>query len=133
MRKKGGEKPHPRRYETANGLAADLRRYLDDEPVLACPPSAGYRLRKALHRHRGGVITAAALAVLLVLGTAVSAWQAVRATLAEGKARVERGTARTALARARDRRDLALRAVDEMWVNFAAKWLEDEPALEKTQ
>src|SRR6201746_470390 len=40
------EKDRNRRYETANGLAADLRRYLDDESVTACPPSAGYRLRK---------------------------------------------------------------------------------------
>src|SRR6185436_19687672 len=39
------EKDRNRRYETANGLAADLRHYLVDEPVQACPPSAGYRLR----------------------------------------------------------------------------------------
>src|SRR5262249_38122807 len=39
------EKDRSRRYETANGLAMDLQRYLADEPVLACPPSAGYRLR----------------------------------------------------------------------------------------
>ena len=39
------EKDRNRRYETANGLAADLRRYLEDEPVHACPPSAGYRMR----------------------------------------------------------------------------------------
>ena len=46
------EKDRNRRYETANGLAADLRRYLDDEPVQACPPSAGYRLRKFARRNR---------------------------------------------------------------------------------
>ena len=47
------EKDRNRRYETANGLAADLRRYLDDEPVQACPPSAGYRLRQVRpRRHR---------------------------------------------------------------------------------
>src|SRR6476620_380500 len=40
------EKDRNRRYETANGLAMDVQRYLVDEPVLACPPSAGYRLRK---------------------------------------------------------------------------------------
>ena len=40
------EKDRNRRYETANGLAADLRRYLDDEPVQACPPSAWYRSGK---------------------------------------------------------------------------------------
>src|SRR5438874_2924081 len=40
------EKDRNRRYETANGVAADVQRYLADEPVQACPPSAGYRLRK---------------------------------------------------------------------------------------
>src|SRR5579864_5425701 len=40
------EKDRNRRYETANGLAGDIERYLHDEPVLACPPSASYRLRK---------------------------------------------------------------------------------------
>jgi serine/threonine protein kinase len=48
------EKDRSRRYETANGLAADVQRYLADEPVLACPPSAGYRLHKFARRHKGG-------------------------------------------------------------------------------
>ena len=47
------EKDRNRRYETASGLAADVRRYLNDEPVLACPPSAGYRLPKFARRNRG--------------------------------------------------------------------------------
>jgi len=46
------EKDRNRRYETANGLAMDLRRYLHDEPVQACPPSAGYRLRKFARKYR---------------------------------------------------------------------------------
>ena len=46
------EKDRARRYETANGLARDLQRYLADEPVEACPPSAGYRLRKLARRYR---------------------------------------------------------------------------------
>ena len=53
------EKDRNRRYETANGLAADLRRYLDDEPVQACPPSAGYRLRKFARRNKAALLTAA--------------------------------------------------------------------------
>ena len=52
------EKDRARRYETANGLAADLRRYLDDEPVQACPPSAGYRLRKFARRNKRILATA---------------------------------------------------------------------------
>ena len=47
------EKERSRRYETANGLARDLERYLADEVVEARPPSAGYRLRKFVRRNRG--------------------------------------------------------------------------------
>src|SRR6202163_3589979 len=46
------EKDRTRRYDTANGLALDIQRYLDDEPVQACPPSASYRLRKLVRKHR---------------------------------------------------------------------------------
>ena len=41
------EKDRNRRYETANGFAMDVQRYLADEPVQACPPSARYRLRNS--------------------------------------------------------------------------------------
>ena len=54
------EKDRTRRYETANGLAADLRRHLDNEPVEARPPSAAYRLQKAWRRHKL-VLTAGAV------------------------------------------------------------------------
>jgi WD40 repeat protein/serine/threonine protein kinase len=70
------EKDRNRRYETASGLAADLRRYLDDEPVQACPPSPLYRFAKFARRHRVAVITSALVAAALVLGLAVSLWQA---------------------------------------------------------
>jgi tRNA A-37 threonylcarbamoyl transferase component Bud32/tetratricopeptide (TPR) repeat protein len=46
------EKDRTRRYETANGLAADVRRHLNNEPVLACPPSTAYRLQKAFRRNK---------------------------------------------------------------------------------
>jgi serine/threonine protein kinase/tetratricopeptide (TPR) repeat protein len=62
------EKDRNRRYETANGFAMDVQRYLADEEVQACPPSAGYRLRKFLRRHKGPVAAVVALATLLVLG-----------------------------------------------------------------
>jgi serine/threonine protein kinase len=80
------EKDRGRRYETANGLAMDVHRYLSDEPVEAGPPSASYRLRKFAQKHRRWIATATAFAVLLVLGTAVSAWLALRATQAEALA-----------------------------------------------
>ncbi len=77
------EKDRNRRYETANGLAADLRRYLDDEPVQACPPSVRYRLSKLARKHRAALATTVAFALLLLLGAAVSTWQAVVATRAK--------------------------------------------------
>src|SRR4029077_8596326 len=57
------EKDRNRRYETANDLAADLRRYLDDEPVQACPPSVRYRLGKFARKHRAALVTVAAFAL----------------------------------------------------------------------
>ena len=61
------EKDRNRRYETANGFAMDVQRYLADEPVQACPPSAGYRLRKFARRNRGGLAVAALVLFFLVL------------------------------------------------------------------
>jgi tetratricopeptide (TPR) repeat protein len=61
------EKDRNRRYETANDLAADLRRYLDDEPVQACPPSVGYRLRKFARRNKKALAAASLLAVALLV------------------------------------------------------------------
>jgi serine/threonine protein kinase/WD40 repeat protein len=72
------EKDRNRRYDTANGLARDVQRYLHDEPVQACPPSLGYRLRKYSRKHGRLLATAAAFAVLLMTVAAVasvSAWR----------------------------------------------------------
>jgi len=72
------EKDRNRRYETANGLAMDLQRYLANEPVHACPPSARYRLRKFASRHRVPLGVAAGFLVLLVAATVLSTWQAIQ-------------------------------------------------------
>jgi serine/threonine protein kinase/tetratricopeptide (TPR) repeat protein len=61
------EKNRSRRYETANGFAADVNRYLSGEAVQAHPPSTGYRLKKFVRRNRGQVI-AAGLVLLALLG-----------------------------------------------------------------
>jgi tetratricopeptide (TPR) repeat protein len=73
------EKDRDRRYDTANGLAADLGRHLVNEPVVARPPSAAYRLQKACHRHKTAFAVAALIASVLVAATGVSAWQAILA------------------------------------------------------
>ena len=62
------EKDRTRRYETANGMAMDIQRYFQGQPVLATPPSAGYRLRKFARRNRGQVIVGGVLAAALALG-----------------------------------------------------------------
>jgi len=76
------EKERGRRYETASNFAADIERYLHDQPVLACPPSARYRFGKFARRHKMGLVTAALVTLALVAGTAISVWQAIRATTA---------------------------------------------------
>jgi hypothetical protein len=61
------EKDRNRRYETASAFAADVGRYLNDEAVLACPPSVGYRMRKFARRHKAAFATTAAAVLILVL------------------------------------------------------------------
>jgi serine/threonine protein kinase len=68
------EKDRDRRYETASGFAKDVRRYLDDEPVEACPPSARYRLGKFARKHRTLLATAGGFVALLVLGVVGLTW-----------------------------------------------------------
>jgi eukaryotic-like serine/threonine-protein kinase len=62
------EKDRIRRYQTADGMARDVQRYLDDEPVRACPPSAWYRFRKLARRNRRALITVSAFALAALLG-----------------------------------------------------------------
>jgi serine/threonine protein kinase/tetratricopeptide (TPR) repeat protein len=97
------EKDRARRYETASAFAADVRRYLDGDPVEAGPPSRFYRLRKFARKRRVTLVVAAGFAVMLVAATLISTWQAVRATRAEDLAvrrlgEVERANAATAAA-----------------------------------
>ncbi|MCZ6652156.1 MAG: bifunctional serine/threonine-protein kinase/formylglycine-generating enzyme family protein [Planctomycetota bacterium] len=62
------EKDRSRRYDTANGLAADIKRHLNHEPVIASPPSAGYRARKFLRRNRAPVVAVASVILALAIG-----------------------------------------------------------------
>jgi serine/threonine protein kinase/tetratricopeptide (TPR) repeat protein len=78
------EKDRARRYETANGLARDVQRYLDGDPVEAGPPSRVYRLRKFARKHRAGLATVGA--VILAVIVAVSALAFSTVSIARGRA-----------------------------------------------
>jgi WD40 repeat protein/serine/threonine protein kinase len=77
------EKDRTRRYETANGMAMDIERFLHNEPVLARPPSRIYRFTKFARRNRPAFAAATAVTAAILLGLVVSAWQAIRATRAQ--------------------------------------------------
>ncbi|WP_459555692.1 serine/threonine protein kinase [Lacunimicrobium album] len=80
------EKDRRRRYETAADLARDLQRYLSNEPVMARPPSPGYRLKKFAIRNKVVLSTASLVFLILLVSTAVSTWQALAARRAEAEA-----------------------------------------------
>ncbi len=86
------EKDRTRRYETANGLGADILRHLASEPVLAAPPSRSYRARKFVRKHRAGVIAASLVLLALVAGVAGTTWglfEAQRSADAERRAKLD--------------------------------------------
>jgi WD40 repeat protein/serine/threonine protein kinase len=95
------EKDRNRRYDAASSFAADVRRYLGDEPVQACPPSAWYRLRKFARRNKVALITASAIAIVILLAVAGLAFSTTLTWQANKELRLERGRAeeQTQLAR----------------------------------
>jgi serine/threonine protein kinase/tetratricopeptide (TPR) repeat protein len=117
------EKDRNRRYETASALARDLQRYLHDEPVLACPPSAGYRLRKFVRRNKVPVLAAGLVLLVLVggmVGTTLGLVQAMRARAGEAR---QRQTAEENLRKAHQ-------AVQDYFTLVSEETLLDDPALE---
>jgi serine/threonine protein kinase len=68
------EKDRSRRYQTANGLGTDVRRYLDNEPVSACPPGRFYRFQKLVRRNKAVFAGGTAVAVALMAGFGTSTW-----------------------------------------------------------
>ena len=101
------DKDRARRYQTANGLAQDIGRFLADKTVSARPPSAAYQFRKFARRHKVALRVAAGIATVLLAGTVVSTWQAVRATRAEQRAREQSRLADTQRMRADDAAEAA--------------------------
>jgi serine/threonine protein kinase/WD40 repeat protein len=105
------EKDRGRRYETANGLANDVQRHLNCEPVLARPPSRLYEFQKTVRRHKFGFGAATALILVLVAGVMVSASQAIRAMRAERQQRQSRQQAESA----------KRTATEELWRSYLAQ------------
>jgi tetratricopeptide (TPR) repeat protein/serine/threonine protein kinase len=99
------DKDRNRRYETASTLAADVQRYLHDEPVQACPPSLGYRVRKFVRRNKGSVLAASVMAVLLLGGIVGTTTGLVLALAAERRAVTERDDKEEARRQARQALD----------------------------
>jgi WD40 repeat protein/serine/threonine protein kinase len=107
------EKDRARRYETANGLAADLKRHLNNEPVVARPPTTAYRFQKALQRNKLAFTAATAVAVALMTGIAFSTWQAARAERARAGEAAQRQLAQANLQKARENEQEARQAQAE--------------------
>ncbi len=105
---KAMEKDRTRRYETASSLQLDVRRFLNNEPVSAVAPSAAYTMSKFVRRNKSAIAFAATIIVLLVVGTAVSTWQAIRATRQSVRIAAAEKKARTKELQANDLRKLAV-------------------------
>jgi serine/threonine protein kinase/Tfp pilus assembly protein PilF len=103
------EKDRTRRYETANGFARDVQKYLADEPVLACPPSTGYRLRKFARRNRGRLAVAAGACVLAAAVLGSVGWVARDRALREEERQREQAARQ---ARAASERELSLQRAE---------------------
>jgi serine/threonine protein kinase/tetratricopeptide (TPR) repeat protein len=104
------EKDRNRRYETANGLAMDLRRYLHDEPVQACPPSAAYRFRKLLRRNKVLFATLTTVTATLLVASAAVTWKWWEAETARQQEQAAKEEATEKEKQAKEDRDRALRA-----------------------
>jgi len=104
------EKERDRRYETANAFAADISRYLNDEPVEAAAPGAGYKFKKFARRNKAAFSVVAAMVVLLLGGIAATTWQAMRATAEQKIAEEERTRAEENEKSARASADAAMKA-----------------------
>jgi serine/threonine protein kinase/tetratricopeptide (TPR) repeat protein len=123
------EKDRSRRYQTASDFARDIERYLKDEPVEACPPSGGYRLKKFARRYKKPLTVSAAFVLLLVLGVVASTWQAARATRAEGKAIAEQQTTQAALGAERTAKTQAREALDTLMDGVVETMFTQQPEL----
>ena len=108
---KAMEKDRQRRYETANGLALDLRRHLDHEPVTASPPGRRYRLGKLVRRNRGAFIVGTLVFMQLAAGLVAASWLFLREKEAHRAVEVARAKESQLRAQAEFREIIAQAAV----------------------
>ena len=134
------EKDRNRRYESASGLAADVRRFLDDEPVLAYPPTWRYRIGKSFRRYRIPFLIASCAFVSLLIGLAIAFSQLRRAIAAEkqtarllSSAEDQRQHSERQRAVSEKRLKIAEQAVDDMYTQFANDWLSNQAGLSQVQ
>ncbi len=122
------EKDRNRRYETANGFAMDAQRYLADEPVQACPPSAAYRLHKFARRNKGALaVVALVLFFVVLLGSGVG-WVLWDRSAREAKA------ARQEAERQAQLREAVTGALDKVAdLRQRARWGEAQAVLEQVR
>src|SRR5262249_15057523 len=111
---KARDKDRNRRFATANSLASEVERYLKDEPVQACPPTLGYRFRKWARKNKVAFATGSAIAAALVVGIALTGWPAVRATQAEHGTAAQQDELQSALDKAAEERDRAIKLGKEL-------------------
>jgi len=83
------EKDRDRRYESAAAFATDVQRFLNDEPVVACPPSLAYIIGRWTRRNRAAFAAACVCLLSIIFGTGVALWQAHEAGLAQRRAEAE--------------------------------------------
>jgi serine/threonine protein kinase/Flp pilus assembly protein TadD len=124
------EKDRDRRYETANGLAHDIERHLHDEPVLACPPSAGYRFRKYARRNKPALFMAAMVSTALVLGVVGLVIANYQIAQQRNLATEQRDLAQREHDQAEANLEKARKAVDQYFTLVSASPLLETPGLE---
>jgi serine/threonine protein kinase/WD40 repeat protein len=107
------EKDRSRRYDSADAMAQDVQRFLDDQPVQATPPSTFYAIRKYVKRHKVRVAAAAAVLLALVVGLVLSSLGFLEASRQKGEAVAERDAAQKARASEAEARRAADRAVEQ--------------------
>ena len=126
------EKDRTRRYETANGLAMDIQRHLNNEPVVARPPSRLYEFQKTVRRHKFGFAAGAAVIMVLAAGVVASTSETIRARRAEreqSQLRQEAEAARANEARLRQQIEVRLTVAQARTLSNSGKYDKAEKLL----